>query len=356
MRDDDSDGSPTDPELAAAYRAAHEDYLARARRRSATCPRSTASRAGGMPDRVKCLHVLVGARAGRRARASTRSATRRWPLLPDWWAAGPCVAVGGDGVTPGRGDRLRHQLDPAAGRRRRRGGRHAARPRPADGDRPARPGRRPHRAARRRRRWSGPSPRCEDYADAIARARRRPGAVRRDLGARATPRTATSSSPASATRLGVEPEVVTGDEEARLSFAGATRELAAAGHAGAASSSSTSAAARPSSCSARRGRAAPRVGRRRLRAADRAAPARRPADRRPRSRRPAPTSTAADRPRRRDGAARRGRARSSALAGIGDDGGGAARWACRRTTRSASTRRGSPPPTVARGRRRAAGA
>ena len=41
----------------------------------------------------------------------------------------------------------------------------------------------------------------------------------------ATRRTATSSSPGCATALGVEPEVVSGDEEAALSFAGATREL-----------------------------------------------------------------------------------------------------------------------------------
>ena len=55
----------SDPELAAAYRAAHEHYLAPPRRhRGAAGLRS----AGGMPDRVKCLHVLVGARAGRRAR------------------------------------------------------------------------------------------------------------------------------------------------------------------------------------------------------------------------------------------------------------------------------------------------
>ena len=39
------------------------------------------------------------------------------------------------------------------------------------------------------------------------------------------PRTVTSSSRASRSRLGVTPEVISGAEEATLSFAGATREL-----------------------------------------------------------------------------------------------------------------------------------
>lgn len=45
-----------EPELAAAYRRAHESYLAE---RDAVEPLGTASSAGGMPDRVKCLHVLI---------------------------------------------------------------------------------------------------------------------------------------------------------------------------------------------------------------------------------------------------------------------------------------------------------
>lgn len=47
-----------DPDLAAAHRAAHEDYL---RRRSELGEVSEIEgiSAGGMPDRVKCLHVLV---------------------------------------------------------------------------------------------------------------------------------------------------------------------------------------------------------------------------------------------------------------------------------------------------------
>ena len=46
----------TDEELADAYRAAHESYLAE---RDAIEPLGTKVSAGGMPERVKCLHVHV---------------------------------------------------------------------------------------------------------------------------------------------------------------------------------------------------------------------------------------------------------------------------------------------------------
>lgn len=48
-----------DPELAAAYRAAHESYLAD-RAELGDVPEIEGISAGGMPTRVKCLHVLVG--------------------------------------------------------------------------------------------------------------------------------------------------------------------------------------------------------------------------------------------------------------------------------------------------------
>lgn len=47
-----------DPDLAAAYAAAHEDYLAR-RAELGDVPEIAGVSAGGMPTRVKCLHVLV---------------------------------------------------------------------------------------------------------------------------------------------------------------------------------------------------------------------------------------------------------------------------------------------------------
>lgn len=45
-----------DPDLAAAYRRAHDSYLAE---RDAIESLGTAFTGGGMPDRVKCLHVLM---------------------------------------------------------------------------------------------------------------------------------------------------------------------------------------------------------------------------------------------------------------------------------------------------------
>ena len=48
-----------EPELAAAHRAAHDDYLRR-RAELGEVAEIEGISAGGMPDRVKCLHVLVG--------------------------------------------------------------------------------------------------------------------------------------------------------------------------------------------------------------------------------------------------------------------------------------------------------
>ena len=45
-----------DPDLAAAYRRAHESYLAE---RDAIEPLGTTFSGGGMPERVKCLHVVM---------------------------------------------------------------------------------------------------------------------------------------------------------------------------------------------------------------------------------------------------------------------------------------------------------
>lgn len=48
-----------DEELRRAYQRAHEDYLAR-RARLGHVPEIDGVSAGGMPERVKCLHALVG--------------------------------------------------------------------------------------------------------------------------------------------------------------------------------------------------------------------------------------------------------------------------------------------------------
>ena len=76
-----------DPDLAARYRAAHEDYLAR---RDAIAPLGTDVTAGGMPTRVKCLHVLV-AHALAAGPGVNPLGDEALALLGDWGAGGPCV-------------------------------------------------------------------------------------------------------------------------------------------------------------------------------------------------------------------------------------------------------------------------
>ncbi|WP_205826045.1 DUF501 domain-containing protein [Microbispora catharanthi] len=84
-----------DPELAEAYRAAHEDYVAR-RDRAADeegvepLPRDMQT-AGGMPGRVKCLHALVAHELA--APGVNPFGREALDALPDWWAGGPCVVV-----------------------------------------------------------------------------------------------------------------------------------------------------------------------------------------------------------------------------------------------------------------------
>ena len=53
-----TDDLVTDPELAAAYRSAHEAYLVH-RESLGHVPEIAGVSAGGMPTRVKCLHVLA---------------------------------------------------------------------------------------------------------------------------------------------------------------------------------------------------------------------------------------------------------------------------------------------------------
>ncbi|MEV5747747.1 DUF501 domain-containing protein [Actinoallomurus sp. NPDC052308] len=103
-----------DPELAAAYEAAHRDYLDR---RDAAAkgegveplPEGMQS-AGGMPSRVKCLHALVAHElAVPGANPFGREALDR---MPDWWRAGSCATTCGTeaGQSPGSGDANRQAL------------------------------------------------------------------------------------------------------------------------------------------------------------------------------------------------------------------------------------------------------
>jgi hypothetical protein len=77
----------TDPELAAGYRAAHEAYLAE---RDAAGELPTRSSAGGMPDRVKCLHALA-AHALAAGPGVNPVGDRAVAEMGAWWVAGPCA-------------------------------------------------------------------------------------------------------------------------------------------------------------------------------------------------------------------------------------------------------------------------
>lgn len=77
-----------DEELRAAYAKAHEDYLAR-RAALGEVPEIAGISAGGMPDRVKCLHVLAGhALAAGPGVNPLGDETLR--MLPAWWRDRPC--------------------------------------------------------------------------------------------------------------------------------------------------------------------------------------------------------------------------------------------------------------------------
>ncbi|ABD13271.1 protein of unknown function DUF501 [Frankia casuarinae] len=79
-----------DPRLAAAYAVAHRDYLAR---RDAHEVLPAAPSAGGMPDRVKCLHVLV-AHSLAVGPGVNPFGDEALAAVPDWGRRGPCVAGG----------------------------------------------------------------------------------------------------------------------------------------------------------------------------------------------------------------------------------------------------------------------
>lgn len=79
-----------DPDLADRYRRAHEDYL---QRRGPAPAALDGVSAGGMPERVKCLHALLGhalaAGEGVNPFGDEVRAT-----MGAWWLPGPCVDVG----------------------------------------------------------------------------------------------------------------------------------------------------------------------------------------------------------------------------------------------------------------------
>ena len=85
-----------DEALAAGYEHAHEAYLAArdaiARETGQSVPEIAGVSAGGMPARVKCLHVLAGQSLAQ-GRGVNPLGDEVLDALGEWWAAGPCVEV-----------------------------------------------------------------------------------------------------------------------------------------------------------------------------------------------------------------------------------------------------------------------
>jgi hypothetical protein len=95
-----------DAELAASYRQAHESYLAA---RGAIedevgeVPEISGVSAGGMPERVKCLHVLAGQSLAQ-GRGVNPLGDEVLDALGPWWSAGPCVSTDGGAISDGRAE------------------------------------------------------------------------------------------------------------------------------------------------------------------------------------------------------------------------------------------------------------
>jgi hypothetical protein len=79
----------TDAELAGAYAAAHDDYIAARAALRIDVPEVEGVSAGGMPNRVKCLHSLIAhsLSAGPGVNPLGDEALAK---LPEWWKNEPC--------------------------------------------------------------------------------------------------------------------------------------------------------------------------------------------------------------------------------------------------------------------------
>jgi hypothetical protein len=84
-----NDRLENDPELAGAYHAAHDDYIASRSALGIDVPEVDNVSAGGMPNRVKCLHSLVAhsLAAGPDVNPLGDEALAK---LPEWWKNNPC--------------------------------------------------------------------------------------------------------------------------------------------------------------------------------------------------------------------------------------------------------------------------
>ncbi|WP_433268333.1 DUF501 domain-containing protein [Actinosynnema sp. CS-041913] len=83
-----TDRLAADEQLAERYRRAHESYLAE---RDAIEPLGTEVTAGGMPTRVKCLHVHV-AHALAVGPGVNPFGDEALELLAQWWPGGDCAS------------------------------------------------------------------------------------------------------------------------------------------------------------------------------------------------------------------------------------------------------------------------
>lgn len=249
----------TDPELAAAHRAAHEAYLAERARVGADAgtgevPEIDGISAGGMPERVKCLHVLVGhALAG--GPGVNRLGDEALALVAEWWTPDSCACEGAwdtDAAVPTR-DLSRHvkHLERVAELERITVagvdcGTNSIRlliSRPAEGaDGAAAPLADVVREMRVVRLGEGVDAtgafaeaaleRTFAAVDEYARLVQRHHAGRVRFVATSASRDVSNRAgfvAGVAERLGVEPEVVSGEEEARLSFSGAVSAVDVAG-------------------------------------------------------------------------------------------------------------------------------
>jgi hypothetical protein len=80
-----------DPAWASRYREAHADYLKR-REAVGQVPEIEGTSAGGMPSRVKCLHVHLG-HALAVGPGVNPVGDETLALVTEWWTDGPCVQV-----------------------------------------------------------------------------------------------------------------------------------------------------------------------------------------------------------------------------------------------------------------------
>lgn len=85
-----TDRLAADPQLAADQRDAHEAYLAD-RAAWQSVPEIATVSAGGMPDRVKCLHALA-AHALAAGRGVNRLGDEVLDRVGPWWTAGSCAS------------------------------------------------------------------------------------------------------------------------------------------------------------------------------------------------------------------------------------------------------------------------